>query len=89
MTTNDVSTVLAEGFTWDYSGIDLRPGIQSISISAIAPIATATITALFYADCSEGRISRWKSQQGTPELTRYKEWLEISKPQRSMEFEKG
>lgn len=88
-----LAQVLAEGFTWDYLWHwthDQEFG--KVLISAIAPIATATIAALSLMLTARRENKQMEiSKQGMPpELTRYKEWLEISKNHKDlMEFEKG
>ena len=73
--------VLAEGFSWDYLWHWTHDqDLGKVLISAIAPIATAIIAALSLILSARRETKQMElSKQGTPpELTRYKEWLEVS-----------
>ena len=76
-----LAQVLAEGFSWDYLWHwthDQEFG--KALVSAIAPIAMAIITALGLMFTARRETQKMKlSKQGAPpELTQYKEWLEVS-----------
>ena len=75
-----LTQVLAAGFDWNYLWHWTHDqDLGKVLISAIAPIATAVVAALSLILSARRRLSRWNSQTRTPpELTRYKEWLEIS-----------
>ena len=73
--------VLAEGFSWDYLWHWTHDqDLGKVLISAIAPIATAIIAALSLILSARRETKQMElSKQGMPpELTRYKEWLEVS-----------
>ena len=76
-----LAQVLAAGFDWDYLWHwthDQEFG--KALVSAIAPIAMAIITALGLMFTARRETQKMKlSKQGAPpELTQYKEWLEVS-----------
>lgn len=88
-----LAQVLAEGFSWDYLWHWTHDqDLGKVLISAIAPIATAIIAALSLILSARRETKQMElSKQGMPpELTRYKEWLEISKSHNELiEFEKS
>lgn len=76
-----LAQVLAAGFDWNYLWHWTHDqDLGKVLISAIAPIATAVIAALSLILSARRETKQMElSKQGTPpELTRYKEWLEIS-----------
>ena len=76
-----LTQVLAAGFDWNYLWHWTHDqDLGKVLISAIAPIATAVIAALSLILSARRETKQMElSKQGTPpELTRYKEWLEIS-----------
>ncbi|WP_455123182.1 hypothetical protein [Rothia mucilaginosa] len=76
-----LAQVLAEGFTWDYLWHWTHDHeFGKALISAVAPIAMAIITAIGLMFTARRETQKMElSKQGTPpELTRYKEWLEVS-----------
>ena len=76
-----LAQVLAAGFDWDYFWHWTHDQeLGKVLISAIPPIATAAIAALSLILTALRETKQMElSKQGTPpELTRYKEWLEVS-----------
>ena len=82
-----LTQVLAAGFDWNYLWHWTHDqDLGKVLISAIAPIATAVIAALSLILSARRETKQMElSKQGTPpELTRYKEWLEISENIKSL-----
>lgn len=88
-----LAQVLAAGFDWNYLWHWTHDqDLGKVLISAIPPIATAIIAALSLILSARRETKQMElSKQGMPpELTRYKEWLEISKNHTDLiEFEKS
>ena len=88
-----LAQVLAAGFDWNYLWHWTHDqDLGKVLISAIPPIATAIIAALSLILSARRETKQMeRSKQGMPpELTRYKEWLEISKNHTDLiEFEKS
>ena len=76
-----LAQVPAAGFDWDYFWHWTHDkDLGKVLISAIPPITTAIIAALSLILTARRETKQMElSKQGTPpELTRYKEWLEVS-----------
>ena len=76
-----LAQMLAAGFDWNYLWHWTHDQeLGKVLISAIPPIATAAIAALSLILTALRETKQMElSKQGTPpELTRYKEWLEVS-----------
>ena len=75
------ANVIAAGLDWDYFWHWTHDQeLGKVLISAVAPITTAVIAALSLILTAHRETRQMElSKQGTPpELTRYKEWLEVS-----------